>query len=116
MALLDAFRPVAALDALLDAEREALLSGDFARLAQAAEHKERLMAMVARSGASVQVLTRLSEKADHNSRLLLASARGARDARARIDTLRAPKSFSTYGPQGTATRLGNKSLTMKHKA
>lgn len=117
MAILDSVRPVHALNELLDKEHDSLLKYDFATLSKVLLHKEKLMVMVAKSNAPQKSLTRLKRKADRNSRLLSASARGLKNARTRIQNLRnTPKTFNSYGPNGCATSIGNKSLTMKRKA
>ncbi|WP_321367229.1 hypothetical protein [uncultured Celeribacter sp.] len=117
MALLDAFRPVSALEDLLEKEKDAILKSDFQALEALAKHKENLMALVARSQVSTSSLTALKKRIERNRRLLQAAAKGIRSAQERLLTLKTPKpAFSTYGPAGTTTSMVRKSLTMQKKA
>ncbi|NIY79304.1 MAG: hypothetical protein HWE33_05565 [Rhodobacteraceae bacterium] len=117
MALLDTFRPVAALTDLLDKEKDAILKTDFSALQALAKPKENLMALVAKSQVPVATLSSLQNRIERNQRLLTASAKGIHMARERLASLKAPlPEFNTYGPAGTTTSMVRKSLTMKRKA
>lgn len=117
MALLDAFRPAAALSKLLDKEKDAILKSDFATLEALAKSKETLLPQVARAQLPETSLKDLQSRADHNRRLLLASAKGIRNARERLKNLNKVSSgFTAYGPAGATTSISSKSLTIKRKA
>jgi flagellar biosynthesis/type III secretory pathway chaperone len=117
MALLDAFRPAAALSDLLDKEKATILKSDFSTLEKLSKTKESLLVMVAKAQISPSDLKALKQRSEHNSRLLMASAKGIKSAREKLLSLRSTsRSFTAYGPAGKTTPIGNKSLTMKRKA
>ncbi|GAA3859025.1 hypothetical protein [Celeribacter arenosi] len=117
MALLDLMRASRALNHLLDAERDALLSGRFDALAGFEKEKERLMIQTAREKNSISTLNDLKRKSERNIRLLQAASRGLSDAKTLIVSLtRANKSLTVYGPAGAGTAIGSSGSTMTRKA
>lgn len=116
MGLFDSLKPVQALTELLEKERAAILKAEFATLAQVSASKISLMKSVAKSTATERELETLKSLTERNSKLLAASAQGLRSARKRLSMLRAPKpAFQTYGPSGSMSDIGHKSLTIKRK-
>lgn len=96
--------PAAGLDRLLEQEREALVSGDLARLPALIADKERLLAALERGAPpGAAALERLRARATANQVLLDAALRGVRAARARLETARSGgPALSTYDARGKA--------------
>lgn len=116
MGLFDTLQPVKALTDLLEKEHNAILKAEFATLAQVSASKMSLMKSVARSSPTKNDLDALKTLTERNSRLLAASAQGLKSARKRLSMLYAPRpSLQTYGPSGSMSQIGNKSLTIKKK-
>mgnify|MGYP005990061041 CR=1 FL=1 len=116
MALFNTRRPVQSLTDLLEKEHAAILKAEFATLAQVSASKMSLMQSVAKSSATPHELEALKTLTERNSQLLAASAQGFKSARKRLSMLRAPRpNFQTYGPSGSKSEIGNKSLTIKKK-
>jgi hypothetical protein len=116
MALFDSLKPVRALTELLEKEHAAILKAEFAALAQISALKMSLMKSVAKSSATSAELETLKSLTERNRILLAASAQGFKSARKRLSMLRAPRpTFQTYGPSGSMSDIGNKSLTIKKK-
>ncbi|WP_421702004.1 hypothetical protein [Aliiroseovarius sp.] len=106
------FKPTpldAALERLLDQERQLILSGRIEALAQISAEKERLLARLGQSHGGVHALDHLRQKADRNQQLLMAVARGVRTVSRRLDALKAQQSgrarFSTYDQGGRSAQL-----------
>lgn len=116
MGLFDTRKPVQALTELLEKERAAILKAEFSTLAQVSGSKMSLMKLVAKSSATASELESLKSLTERNSKLLTASAQGFKAARKRLSMLRAPRpTFQTYGPSGSKSDIGHKSLTIKRK-
>lgn len=93
--------PAAALAALLVSEREALLSGDLAALADLADRKQRLLAEL--DGAAVErpLLATILSRSKSNQSLIEAALRGVRKARERLEVARAGgATLDTYDARG----------------
>ncbi|MCA0044248.1 hypothetical protein [Celeribacter litoreus] len=117
MALLDQFRPVAALNTLLERERAVILKGEFDKLEHFIKAKETLLPLVAKSNASERTLAALRKESERNQALFRAASKGVKAAALRLRTLRdSSQSFTAYGPNGAATSIGHKSLSLKRKA
>lgn len=92
---------IARLDALLDDERAALLSGDLGRIAAGVEEKERLIDALNAIGGRQQDLGTLQAKLVRNRGLLDGALQGIRSVAARMATYRQiRKSMETYDRQG----------------
>ncbi|MEM5476677.1 hypothetical protein [Pacificibacter sp. AS14] len=116
MGLFSTMKPVQALTELLEKERVAILKAEFATLAQISASKMSLMKSVAKSSATASELEALKSLTERNRKLLAASAQGFKSARKRLSMLRAPRTtFQTYGPSGSMSDIGHKSLTIKRK-
>jgi len=107
MARYDQSPPAAALEALLTRERDSLLAGQLAALADFGPLKERLLARLAEGGGSAQEIERLRLCAERNQALLAAAARGVRAVRDRLGAARsAPVATRTYASDGVASEIG----------
>lgn len=116
MGLFDTMKPVIALTDLLEKEHAAILKAEFATLAYVGASKMSLMKAVAKSSATAEELETLKKLTERNRKLLAASAQGLQSARKRLSMLRAPRpTLQTYGPSGSMSDIGNKSLTIKRK-
>jgi hypothetical protein len=116
MGLFDSVKPVQALAVLLEKERAAILKAEFSTLAQVSASKMSLMKSVAKSSATANELEALKALTERNRKLLVASAQGFKSARKHLSMLRAPRpTFQTYGPSGSMSDIGHKSLTIKRK-
>jgi len=95
--------PEDALQALLDAERETLLSGDLTRMRDVCERKIVLARAVADRADTIARarLDALAETARHNARLCEAARNGLREAIDRIsERARVAGGLETYAPDG----------------
>lgn len=88
---------------LLDAERAALLAGDFDSVARLKDRKESLLARIAehRDGLSAETYALLTEKAARNQSLLSGAARGVAAVRQRLQEIRdAGSGTASYDAEG----------------
>ncbi len=108
------------LEAVLQQERSALLTGDYPQLARLTAKKEALTeAIERRSDIEVEAgeLRRLNHSLDRNLALLDAALGGARDAIARLQDLpRSASGFETYDSTGKPTRVAVRSTQVERKA
>ncbi|QFT58356.1 FlgN protein [Sulfitobacter sp. THAF37] len=91
-----------ALDELLESEREALLAGDLAKLAEMLEPKETLIeAINAMDPTEIEGLRHLDTKVRRNQLLLDGAIEGIRAVAARMAALRQVRNgLETYGADG----------------
>ncbi|WP_116597636.1 flagellar biosynthesis protein FlgN [Primorskyibacter marinus] len=93
-----------ALDDLLNAEREALLSGDLDQIGRMVSQKETLVADL--SGADVSDISRLQQKLARNQILLDRALLGIRSVANRLGSLRRiRRSLETYDQTGRKSAL-----------
>lgn len=76
-----------ALEAILDAERELVLSGDLSDLQQLAEEKEILSSKLQHLRGDEAALVRVRQKADRNAALMKAAENGIKSAMTLIKSL-----------------------------
>ena len=95
------------IEALLEQERAALLSGDLRALGDLAEEKERLFTCLQGLGPErLDSLRGLHDMASRNQALLDGALQGIRLATARLSAYRRlRKSMDTYDPQGRKTAI-----------
>jgi hypothetical protein len=94
-------RIIARLDALLDEERAALLSGDLGRIGAGVAEKERLIDALNAAEGRQQDLSALQAKVVRNQGLLDGALEGIRSVAARMASYRQiRKSMETYDQQG----------------
>lgn len=92
---------IAKLDALLEDERAALLSGDLERIGAGVAEKERLIDALGAAQDRQHDLTALQAKVVRNQGLLDGALQGIRSVAARMATYRqVRKSMDTYDGQG----------------
>lgn len=93
---------VEALDALLEAERQALLQGDLVALTDMLPNKEALIeSLTAQSQSDLPALLELDTKVRRNQLLLNGALEGIRDVAARMAALQRMRSgLETYGSDG----------------
>lgn len=95
-----------ALDDLLDAEREALLSGDLDQIGRMVSQKETLVAGL--NGADISDITRLQQKLTRNQILLDRALLGIRSVANRLGSLRRiRRSLETYDQSGRKSALAS---------
>ena len=105
------------IDALLEDERTALLSGDLAALGGIAERKEALVAALAKSRPEGEALRALRRKAERNAELLEAATKGLRSVTRRVAEIRrANGPLKTYGRDGTQQTLGSGHRSFEKRA
>lgn len=98
------------IEHLLDAERTALLAGDFDMIDALKDRKGELLGGLAehREGLSPEAYERLSEKAAHNQTLLASAARGIAAVRQRLQEIRDARtgdaSYTAEGQRRTSIR------------
>ena len=110
-------RDVSALAALMDRERQLLLSGDLAALARLVPEKTRLAAALPRAGADRDAVEALSRSAHRNARLLSAALSGIQSAQLRLSAAReTPPNLKTYDRGGRRQTLGSAGIRHDHKA
>lgn len=94
------------LEALLQREKAAVLTGDFQAIASILSEKERLISGEVLAGLTSADLTRLKGMAARNERLLKGALSGIRSVQERVFALSDPGSFLTvYGPTGLRAPL-----------
>ncbi len=109
-------RAHAQLQALLEKEREALLSGELSRIGALTEEKERLLRLLPSSGASAAALSDLSGQIARNQALLMSAQKGvaaAEDAMKRLE--KATQESAVYDRSGTVSHMRSASPGMSQK-
>jgi hypothetical protein len=95
------------IEALLDDERTALLSGDLAALGDIAARKEALAAGLSATPLDGDTLKALRRKAERNAELIEAAMKGVRSVTRRVAEIRrANGPLKTYGQDGSQQTLG----------
>ena len=103
-----------ALDDLLDAEREALLSGDLDQIGRMVTQKEALVADL--GGADASDIARLQEKLARNQMLLDHALLGIRSVANRLGSLRRiRRSLETYDQSARKSALDSANQTRLEK-
>lgn len=87
------------LTELLEAQRQALLSGDLERLGRMAPDLEKAFARLGREKGPQAKIAEIKDAAARNARLLLAAQAGVSSARASLTSSRATE-LTTYGADG----------------
>ena len=104
------------LSALLERERDAILSGLFDELPKLAPEKERLLTALPNQSIAPHQLRSISAAVSRNQTLLAAAIDGVRAVAERIDTLRqSRKGFESYGPSGGRVHVGHAQSGFEHK-
>lgn len=95
------------LEALLDAERAALLKGDLVALTEMLAQKEALIgSLKTQSNSDLPVLQRLDTKLRRNQLLLNGALEGIREVAGRLATLRRMRGgLETYSSDGTRKHI-----------
>ncbi|MEM9343178.1 MAG: hypothetical protein AAGA87_09045 [Pseudomonadota bacterium] len=105
------------LDAVLEAERQALRSGQIDALASMADEKATLLDALTRKPCPPEVLTQLRQGMERNAKLAAAAAHGIRDAMTRLqDIKQAAGPISGYCDDGTRQNIGSGRPTRDLKA
>lgn len=106
------------IEDLLDAEKSAILSGDFRMINKIAEQKEKLFEEnTSRSVNKLSSISKIREKSKHNQRLLAAYMLGIRAAIKRISELQSGATgLNIYSNQGVCEQLTqhHQVKTLKH--
>ncbi len=106
-----------ALDALLDAEKAAILSANYDALGPIEESKERLLGQLSPSDNQAATLHRIKSGIEANQALLRAAIKGVAAARARVAALQHVRDeFSIYDQSGRIAKVANRSGTLEKKA
>lgn len=107
----------ARLSDLLEVERQALLGGDFAALADIAARKEPLMQALAADRPGAEMLDRIGAKLRRNHRLLEAAMGGLRAATDRMKAIEdVQAALSTYDQSGQKADLARPIPAIERKA
>lgn len=111
-------RRLAELFALLDEERQAILTSRYDRLSPLVARKERLLAELNAAGHRPEVLRRVGQEISRNQSVLAAATAGLRDALARLGERRkVAAGFATYGRDGRLNTVkGRKATRLERKA
>ena len=105
------------IDALLEDERTALLSGELAALEGIAERKEALAGELAQTRPHGGDLAALRRKAERNAELLQAATKGLRSVMRRVSEIRSANGpLKTYGQDGFAQTLGGAGGSFEKRA
>jgi hypothetical protein len=101
-------RAIAAVEALLDRQRRALLAGDFDALAQMPDRLAQAMQQLGEHQLVPAQLEPLKALADQNARLLLAAQRGVAQTRHRHggQSVAPLTTYDAFGHQAAATADG----------
>lgn len=92
---------IAAINALLQGERQAILQGAYDGLAGIAERKAALMTDLAQGAIDRAALRQIQSDIAHNQDLLAAAIAGVKSARLRLDELAKVRTgLMTYDAQG----------------
>ncbi|WBL33284.1 hypothetical protein O5O51_00825 [Sinirhodobacter sp. HNIBRBA609] len=108
--------PADQMRAVLQAEREAIRSGDFAALETLVRCKTDLLARL--EGESGTALSALRDAAQQNGRMLAAALEGVRAAQRRLSLIReAVRGFQSYDSTGRAQRISREGGSgLEHRA
>ena len=114
----DQINSLIALEAILDAERDIILSGDFDDLAHISTEKEHILHRLKGIDRNLSSLQRVLSKANRNERLLNAMKSGIESARRILHDVSNPqKDLNTYSEDGNSVMiLGPRLNTMEKKA
>ena len=104
--------PSSDLETILDAEKTAILAGDFDQLQDFSERKRALL----NSNPDIADKTTLREKLVRNSRLLEAASNGIRAALSNIAALKDARNLSTYAADGTLHKEASATNRLERKA
>ena len=108
---------IEALRALLDQERQLLLTGKIEALTKIAPEKERLLSHLAGSTDDAGLLDQLRRKADRNQELLVAVSKGIRAVSRRLELLRTQKTqLRTYDSVGQSQNLTQRKSTFEKRS
>ncbi|MBT2132266.1 flagellar biosynthesis protein FlgN [Aliiroseovarius lamellibrachiae] len=117
MALFNLLPVPEALRALLDQERQLLLTGKIEALTKIAPEKERLLSHLAGSTDDAGLLDQLRRKADRNQELLVAVSKGIRAVSRRLELLRTQKTqLRTYDSVGQSQNLTRRKSTFEKRS
>ncbi len=117
MALFNLLSVPDALRAVLDQERQLLLTGKIESLVKIAPEKERLLGQLAGSTDDTGLLDQLRRKADRNQELLVAVSKGIRAVSRRLETLRTQKTqLRTYDAGGQSQNLTQRKTTFEKRS
>lgn len=107
--------PAARLAEILERERRAILSGDFARLPQLIEAKETLASTpLDLSGKDAAALQQMAQQ---NQRLLSAALRGVRSALGRLQQIdEGVRGYTGYDRNGQATQIRRNEGNVERRA
>lgn len=98
--------PLAALQALLTREHEALLTGALDQISDIAAEKEALLRLLPRVTASPEELAQISKDIARNQALLVAAQRGVKAAEVALGRLdQAQQETVFYDSSGTVSRI-----------
>lgn len=116
MGLFSARSPVAAMEAALEKERAAIVSGTYDKLDRIAAEKERLAGRL-RGAVDAKDAARLRDKADRNARLLDAMRSGLERARDRLTAiLQNSADLQTYDANGRKSGIGGATRTRDRRS
>ena len=108
---------IAKLGLLLEQEKLALLSGDFAVLDRIAPEKAALFSSLESLHPDAVLLLRITAKLDENQMLLAAAIKGVASARDRLDALsHVQKTLSVYDHSGRVEFVPNRRPALEKKA
>jgi hypothetical protein len=100
------------LVALVEEERDALLTGDFERMADLVAEKQSLAAILEKDPDAVEILSPLRAAMERNQQLYDRALEGLRSVTARVGELDAARrSIRTYDRLGQEQRIGSASKT-----
>ena len=108
--------PLEALRALLQAERDALLAGDFASLAGLADRKEHLCAALKDVDPGQTQIRALRDALEQNAGLLKAAQTGLDAARLVLAAERPVQTMTVYARDGASQAMRNTRPGLQHKA
>ncbi|MCI2400223.1 flagellar biosynthesis protein FlgN [Aliiroseovarius subalbicans] len=107
----------AALERLLDHERQLILLGNFDGLVRVAPEKDKLLARLQGATDDASVVERIRTKADRNQELLVAVARGIKSVSRQLEALKTRKSqLRTYDAGGQSANLMPAKSTFERRA
>ena len=110
-------RKTAALLALLNEERAALLKGDYVDLDRLSPSKQKMLASLPEHALSESNLKRVAHAIRRNQSLLAAAIDGIRAAQGKMSNLRAQRaSFTTYDRSGSQRPVGEAQSVIERKA
>jgi flagellar biosynthesis/type III secretory pathway chaperone len=104
------------LEAVLDEERQHLLSGDLIRLTQLAKRKVNLSAALAIDDLPHDVLARFAGLSARNQTLLEAARDGLNAARKRLGEIQRGAPMGTYSREGEKSEYAKPVRTLQRRA